>query len=379
MPEAISKTQRWLDLISFLLGRHLPVSVEEIMEGVPSYAGKWETGSQTARESARRTFERDKDELRRLGIPLETVTYSIGYGMEEREGYRLQRKDFYLPYLRLLGEAAPPSAPAARLSALRDVEISPEEADVALDALELAARAPSFPYQDEARSAYRKLVFDLQSLRFRRTPVLFVDRPGAQQMVDRLRLLSEALLARKRVRFRYHGIYRGEDTDREVAPYGLLFQRGHWYLVGHDTTRDGLRVFRAGRMEDVTPNAASPNTPDYEIPAGFTVDDFRGRQAWELGSPDEEPLEAHILFHFPRSLWAERNGYGRLVAQRDDGAAVRGFDVQQVSPFLRWILGLGGEAEVVGPAELARELRALALEVAALYEVSAAQEERGDA
>jgi hypothetical protein len=66
---------------------------------------------------------------------------------------------------------------------------------------------------------------------------------------ETLRLLTDALRRRKRVRFRYHGIHRGQPTDRDVAPYGLLYNHGHWYLIGHDATRDAIRVFRLGRME----------------------------------------------------------------------------------------------------------------------------------
>jgi len=77
MPEKISKVQRWLDLIAYLVGRHFPVPVEELMERLPAYALDWRVGDKTARDSVRRKFERDKDELRGLGIPLETVTYSI--------------------------------------------------------------------------------------------------------------------------------------------------------------------------------------------------------------------------------------------------------------------------------------------------------------
>ncbi|HSH46426.1 MAG TPA: hypothetical protein VK966_11335, partial [Longimicrobiales bacterium] len=100
----ISKTQRWLDLIAFLVKRRFPVAVEDLMEGVPAYAEKWRTEDDTKRASVRRMFERDKDELRRAGIPLETVPYTIDYGAEEVLGYQLATKDFYLPYLRLVGE-----------------------------------------------------------------------------------------------------------------------------------------------------------------------------------------------------------------------------------------------------------------------------------
>ena len=105
MTEDISKVQRWLDLIAYLVGRHFPVPVEELMERLPAYARQWRGGDEKVRASVRRKFERDKDELRELGIPLETVTYSINYGMEEAQGYRIRKKDLFLPYLKLIGKA----------------------------------------------------------------------------------------------------------------------------------------------------------------------------------------------------------------------------------------------------------------------------------
>lgn len=363
MTERVSKLQRWLDLISYLVGRKVPVAVEEIMEHVPAYAGKWRTEDDTARATARRTFERDKDELRALGIPLEAIRYHVNYGTEEIEGYRLSRRDFYLPYLRLVHQASP--AGERKPYPLEDVVLSEDEARAAADALLLVEELPAFPFAREARAAHRKLAFDLDADALRPAPVLYVDRPGAEEVLERLRPLSDALLARKTVRFRYHGLYRGEATEREVWPYGLFFQHGNWYLVAHDVAREAIRVFRVGRIEGVEANGKAPHTPDYDSPEDFRLEDHLRKEAWELG--EEEPLRAEVLFRFPASLRAERNRHGDLVEERPDGSAVRAFDVQQVNPFLRWLLSLEGEAEVLSPQELRAELAALAREVVALY------------
>lgn len=367
MPERITKTQRWLDLIAYLVGRHLPVSVEELMERIPAYAEKWGTEEATARDTARRTFERDKDELKALGIPLETVKYTINYGLEEAEGYRIAKRDFYLPYLRLAAEATEVRSRPGAGGRPKEVELPRDAAATALDALRHVADLPAFPYAREARSALRKLAFDLGPAAGGPAPVLFVDRPGAAQLVEALRALSEALLARKRVRFVYHGIRRGAATERDVAPYGLMFQRGNWYLVGHDAGRDAVRVFRVGRMEAPEPNRKAPKSPDYAVPAGFRLADYLDREAWELGEENGEALRARVLFDFPASLWAARNGMGELIEELGDGSAVREFDVAQVNPFLRWLLGLRGEARLLEPPELSAELEALAREVVALY------------
>lgn len=365
MPTAPSRLQRWLDIIAYLVGRRLPVSADELMRGVPAYAARWESDDPKQHESARRGFERDKDELRRLGIPIRTVKYTTREEPDVQEGYVIERRDFYLPYLKLVQDAAPPATPYAERNRVAQVEIREDDAPLALDALRRVSQVPGFPLAREARSAFRKLAFDIDPHVFEsRSEVLFMDPPGSAELTERLRKLSDALLARKRVTFRYHGIYRGAVTTREVSPYGLLFQHSNWYLIAHDRQRDGIRVFRVGRMEDVAANARSPNTPDYTIPDDFQLGDYAGREAWELGEDGEKPVIARVRFRFPLSLWAERNEHGTLESRGADGSAVRVFTVHQVNPFLRWLLTLEGEADVLEPAELEAELRVLAQTIA---------------
>lgn len=387
MPERITKTQRWLDLIAYLVARHLPVSVEELMEKLPAYAREWSGGDRKARESVRRKFERDKDELRELGIPMETVTYRVGVLAEPAEGYRIRRRDFYLPYLRLLeeedgeragGVADPPgpagfATPAGTPSPSGTIDVPRSEAARAVHGLRALADLPAFPLAGAARSALRKITFDLDSAggggggaSFDDARILFAEPPGAAEATEHTRLLSRALRKRKEVTFTYYGIHRDRTTERRVLPYGLLFQHSRWYLVGRDTNKEAERIFRVDRMEDVTVNGARPNTPDYEAPPADVLERYRGREAWELGEADET-VTARARFRFPTSLWAERNGYGTLVEEDDEGGAVREFQVRQPHAFLRWILSLEGEAGIESPPELREGLRNMAREVAALY------------
>ncbi|MFW5947752.1 MAG: helix-turn-helix transcriptional regulator [Gemmatimonadota bacterium] len=393
----ITKTQRWLDLIAFLVGRRVPAAVEDIMEGVPSYRERWADGDDTARASVRRMFERDKDELRELGVPIRTVPYSIDYGAEELTGYRLATRDFYLPYLRVLRTAAEdadgdgdteedggtaergdtderggterapgPGTGVRREGGAGDVEITAREAGAAIDALTRVANLPDSPFADASRSALRKLAFDLDLDALEPAPVLYLDPPGTPELGDRIRTLLDAVRARKTTSFTYYGIYRDTTTDRTVHPYGLLFHR-HWYLVGHDELRDDLRVFRLGRMDDVEVNPKARKTPDYDIPDSFDLEALAGRRPWELDD-DGEPVTARVRFAFPASLWADRNGYGTLLEALEDGAAIRALEVHQPDPFLRWVLSQAGDATVVGPPELVDAYHDLVRRTAELYE-----------
>jgi len=379
MPTQPSKLQRWLDLIAYLSGRRLPVPVEDVWANVPAYAGGLE-GDETAKQSVRRTFERDKDELREAGIPIETVTYTINYGREEVKGYRLTAKSFHLPYLRLVSESRAETGrtgaketgatrgAAGRPAAKGDVfEVTEREASAALRGLQELASVPGLPLAPAARSAFRKLSFDLDPDLLGESTVFYAEDPETAATREVLRTLSDAVRRRKAVRFRYRGMTRDTIEDRHAHPFGLIFQHGRWYLVADDLDRKAPRMFRVGRMSEPSPNTSAPGTPDYEVPEDFELADYTGRQAWELGPDNEDAISALVRFRFPRSLWAERNGHGELVREEADGAQLRRFEVRRRDPFLRWLLSLAGDARVEEPEDLREELRALAAEVAKRY------------
>jgi len=364
------------------------------MEELPAYRQNWVTGEETTRDSVRRKFERDKDELRALGIPLETISYQVGPFKEEMEGYRIRKEDFYLPYLKLLeeekdgpwergrrarqirephssaGDAQEPSREPAPVAA-DHLKLPREAAAEAVQGLRNLAQLPAFPLADAARSALRKITFDLDPEAFDEALVLFAVPESAARAQEHLTRLSDALIRRKAVTFTYSGIQRGEDTERKVRPYGLLFQHSHWYLVGWDLSREAERLFRVDRVADLEVNPARPNTPDYPVPEGPILERYRDRQAWELGEADDA-MEVRVRFRFPLSLWAERNRFGEKVEEDEEGAdqegaSVRKFQVRQPHAFLRWILSLTGEAEIESPENLREDLEKMMDEIAALY------------
>jgi proteasome accessory factor B len=368
MPTNPTKLQRWLDVVAFLAARRFPVSTEDLWSNVPSYAAGVD-GEAKDKAAVRRMFERDKEELKELGIPIQTVTFSTNEGDVESSGYQLKRQDFHLPYLRLVKEAQVEAVGPGGIKkkASSTFDIAEEEAGAALDGLRELAAVPGFPLARHARSAFRKLAFDLEPDMVADAPVLYAADPETAAAADALTILSDALTRRKRTTFAYSGITRDAVTKRTVLPYGLLFQHGRWYLVAHDEDRDGPRMFRLGRMSDVAANTKSPGTPDYDIPLEFELSEYAGRKAWELGDDAEGPVDAEVDFRFPRSLWAERNEHGELIESRGDGGQLRSFRVHRRDPFFRWVLSLGGDAHVVEPAPMREAFRAMVGEVAQIY------------
>jgi proteasome accessory factor B len=363
-----TKTQRWLDLIAVLLGRRYPLAIEDLLTHAPAYRTELERAEAAPPEdrdrqlaSLRRKFERDKKELRRLGIPLLTEPMRLDSG-EMGEGYRIPSASFYLPLLRVMQEGVSPGAGAGSRG-VRTVELTEGEAATALAALRRILALPAFPFDREARTALRKITFDLDPSLGEGHAVRVLERAGGADPGRHLPLLMEALLERKRVGFAYRrggapaGSGEAGSPPRQVEPWGLFFQWGGWYLLGHDPERDPpLRLYRVDRMEDPLKNRQRPGTPDFARDPSFRIGAWMEREAWELSGPDAVTEVIEVRFRPPLELLAERNGWGE--AATDPGH--RHFQVRRRGPFLRWILSQGGDAEVVAPAEAARELAEMA-------------------
>ncbi len=351
------KLQRWIDLVVALLARQSPITFEELVPSVSEYAVQWgeaqreedEKRRRTKLESLKRAFERDKDELRSFGVPIESLEDE-----DDNAGgaYRLRRADFYLPYLSLAVPEREPARPHGDRFGYRMLARLTFEADELQAIVDAAAgvRALGDPVLvNDVDNALRKLAVDLPvdaTLPSADEPrvVLARSRPDAATFDA----LGDALRRRKVVTFSYHAMSSDRTEEREVEPYGLFFVSAHWYLAGRDRARGELRNFRLNRMRGVKVNSARAQSPDYEVPQDFSLREHaRSRQSWELG--DGEPLVAEIAFEGTSGATMAASRLGREVAA---DARRRTFEVRRLDAFVRWLLSFAGEVRPVAPAEL---------------------------
>ncbi len=349
------KVQRFIDLIAALLARRFPVTFETLVAEVPGYQGKTPAAQ-------KRMFERDKLELRAFGVPIETV----GEEGSDEAAYRLRTEDFYLPYLSVVTLQGPSSAKRVGKFGYYSIPAITFEAD------ELSAIAAAAAYVQrlgdpvlaaDAELAMQKLAFDL--------PAGAIVLPDGEEVLARgpradpevLRVLGDALLARKRVTFDYESMSGGGRARRTVEPYGLFFLNGHWYLAAYDPARQAVRNFRVSRIGTIAVNERRAGTPDYEIPDSFDLREHaRSRQAWELG--DGEAVEA--IVEFPGRTGAARAA-AELGSPIPGAPRRRSFRVRRVDVFARWLLSLAGEAVPIAPTALVAAYHRLLEETRALY------------
>jgi proteasome accessory factor B len=227
------RAERLLNVLFALMASARPMPKSALREVIDAYR---ESPSEEAFE---RMFERDKDELRGMGIPIETIEGTDGSG--GIEGYRILRDAYALPDVHFTGDELAVLGLAAKVWEQASLGACAQRALRKLESLGDGAVVDG-PVGVEARIATSEASF-----------------PG----------LLEAVRNRRAVTFEYRKPQLVAGEVRHVQPWGVVSRRGHWYVVGHDVDRDEARVFRLSRIIG-TATAYGP-AQSYEIPTGLDV------------------------------------------------------------------------------------------------------------
>lgn len=306
---AIDPAERLLNLIIALTHARARMTRAQIRASVAGYEPADPTldPETAARKDAafERMFERDKDDLRRMGIPLQTV---VDPAHGDEIGYRIDPTD----------------------AAMAPIDFTPAERAVVGLAAEYWADAA---VGADARQALTKLASASGA-----TPAIELPLSGrASTSGDALAALAEARSRRQAVRFEYHAASSGSAV-RTVEPWTFRFVRGAQYVIGFDRDRQAQRNFRLNRIA----GAVKPFGPEgaYEIPDPLPADDEH-----------ETPLQTATVLVRPEAghVLRRRGTYLRT----EDGWDVFEVDYRYADALRDQILMLGGAARVLEPHGLA--------------------------
>ncbi len=301
-----AKLERLLNLTAILLETKVPLSAEDIRTKVDGYP---EAGA-----AFRRSFERDKDDIRNLGIPLEVARVP---GTDPPvDGYRIRPENYYLP----------------------DPGLHSDE----LAALHLASTVIRLT-SDDNRSALWKLggVADEE--------LGEVESLASIPLDPALGSLFAAVTARAAVRFLYGP---PDPAERELEPWRLDFQRGRWYLTGFDRGRQAERNFRLDRIEGPVTQLEGTDAA-FQAPVAPRVNQ-RPLPGWRLGGAEPEPVTIRVDERLVPHVRSEL-GHDAVETPWEGGGQ---FDVDVVNwvAFRSFMLGLLDGAEVVAPAARRAEM-----------------------
>ena len=296
----MDKFERLLNLTAALLHTSRPLSASELRKRM---AGAYSED----KAAFRRMFERDKADLRAIGVPIEVSTL---YRLDPPvEGYRI---------------------PAAQYAG-RDLRFDPDE----LAALHLATNLVRL--EGGAGAGLARLGGA--------APVDGAPEPveavGELPFHDSLSKLVAAAIGRRVVSFAYRG------TERRIEPWRLSFHRGHWYLVGWDVHQSSERLFRVDRIDGEVTELGEACHP---VGKGLDPRTFR---PWEFGVG--EPVEVRVLVDADQASWACHRA-GVDGERQPDGSVVLTLEVRDTASLRAFVVEFLEHAEVLDPQWLRDEL-----------------------
>lgn len=289
--------ERVINLLIYLLDSTTPVTADQIRGTVAGYGEQSDA-------AFHRMFERDKDLLKRMGVPLEMKAMDR---WEIDFGYTVDPEKYAIPDPGLTEQERVALSVAARM-----VRLGGANAGLA-GLLKLGGV--------EHGVGIEPLAADL----------------GAEATV--LGDLFLAVSERRKLEFTYGG------STRRLDPYGIAHRRGHWYLIGQ--TAKGERVYRVDRISDLEVGKQAEAFPR---PKRFQVKRAMSTHPWEAGT--DEAVTATVRFDADVAWWAARN----LGVEAPADALEIELPVANRDAFIGWILSFGPDAEVLGPADLRQQV-----------------------
>lgn len=298
------KTERLINLTLALLATKRYLKKSEILANVQGYEG--------TQEAKERMFERDKDDLRSLGIEIEVGDLDIFF--EDEPGYRIPQKSYELNV---------PNLTSRELALL----------SIASSFWNDSILAPS------AQSGIRKLrsLGIPATLDFEFRMKYRFDNPS--QLLEEI---AKAILQKSEISFAYDS---SSLKTRHLQPYRIVFWNGFWYLIGMDLDRKAIRLFKISRFLGGVEMSKKKN--QFEIPQDFDVSEYLPKNDISIihNAKVEIKKDSAILLR-------ER---GKLISQGDDFDTYEiNFEYERI--FLREIIWHGSNVRIIEPANLVEQL-----------------------
>lgn len=304
-----TRTERLVNLVICLLSTRRFLTAAQIAATVPGY--EHDPDDARDHEAFQRKFERDKAELRELGVPLETGTASA---FDAEPGYRIAHREYALP----------------------DILLEPDEAAAVGIAARLWQHAGLAAAASSGLAKLRAAGVDVDpQATLGLEPMVTVDPAFAP--------LTAAARDRREVGFDYRVPDRDAPSRRRLQPWGVVCWRGRWYVVGHDQDREATRCFRLSRVVGAVRVTGAPGA--YEPPANVDLISHVAR--WS--GPVERTGRATVLAAPGRAAGLRRWAVEVTVGPDGDRLVLPYADPDGLAGHL---VGYGPDVRVLDPPEV---------------------------
>jgi proteasome accessory factor B len=320
-----SKVVRQLNLLIYVLKSSGSLSFSQIKENMDDYASENE-------ETSRKLFERDKKDLRAMGIPL-------AYNKSE-DAYSIESARFYI----------------------QKMTLSEEEKCLLRVMINLLLNTREFPiFQNELISSVQKLAasgyYAIENAKSCPSYILTSQvRKLDNEFDSTLYSISAAIFDRQRLLFEYPSITDDKITSRHVDPLGMMFRDGTPYLIGYCHLRRSIRIFNIFRIENLKIVRISSEEISFTVPKDFKIEIYSNREIWEF---ENEPSYTAVIRFSSDIAWLIENQFSNKIPieKQKNGDILFKPVVSNTEGITNFVLSFGDKAVAEEPLKLRRYIK----------------------
>ena len=309
------KSERLVNLTIALLATSRWLTKSDIFKAIDGYSGDV--------QAQERMFERDKEELRNLGIEIEVGTFDPLF--EDEVGYRIRPEKYQINIKELS---------SVQLSLLSAAALSWRSAEVKSQASSVLLKLNALGISCDADSLN---IF---------APVIFSSDENLERVLD-------AIAARKMISFQY----RNSDfslQERVIEPYGVGTKNGYWYVAGRDLDRKSIRLFRLDRCVALIKEQGKAGS--YEVPGDFLMVNH-------LSARDRN-RSCTLSVRVNRGN--EIRKFSALIESSEDWDTLL-YSYTEDSELMSDLLWHGDDVKVIAPVEIVAQYNSILADIAKLH------------
>ena len=315
MPTVSRKSERLVNLTIALLATGRWLTKSEIFRSIDGYDGD--------AEAKERMFERDKEELRNLGIEIEVGSFDALF--DDEVGYRIRPEKYRINI---------PELTPIQLALLSSAAQSWRDAALNSQAASALVKLKSLGIESDVEEVSSNPLF-------------------ARNSDENLIRVIDAIAAKKSISFTYRGSDYSQE-NRVIDPYGVGTKNGFWYMAGRDLDKKEIRLFRLDRCASEIKEQGRANS--YEIPSEFSMQD-------QLASR-ERKLIATLLVRSDKAHSLRR--YGRVISSAEEWDTLE-YSYADESELLSDLLWHMDDVIIQEPVEIVKNVQAAIKNIRVLH------------
>ncbi|MBC8384857.1 MAG: transcriptional regulator [Candidatus Cloacimonetes bacterium] len=170
------------------------------------------------------------------------------------------------------------------------------------------------------------------------------------EILEKLQVIQQAIIKKKRVKFKYFGPKNKESITRTISPYGFKSHQNNFYLAGYCHSRKEIRIFALNRITNVRIQPHEIHEIEFDLESYFDSG---------FGVFSDELIAVKLKFSEKVAYFIKERIFHKdqKLSESADGSLILEMPAKGLFEIKRFVLSYGKEVQVLEPEDLKRSIK----------------------